>query len=244
VKYRELKPCITLEPYIHSFWELKGDDTDNQWQRNFPDGCPGLVVNLGNACITDNGAVRMDFGKTYAVGMMTSFKDSFIEADTHLLGVCLKPATCSNFYSFVAQNELTGKTVEFEKSNSFSIEKLIKNPTDYLNIFFTDRLQTQNGLLKSVIEDIHKSNGQLSIAQIAKRNFVTARWLERNFKTHIGVTPKEYSNIVRFQNALSLIKNSDKARSLLDIAFKCGFYDHSHLANEIKRNTGVAPSQL
>ncbi|MCH5685255.1 hypothetical protein LWM68_13975 [Niabella sp. W65] len=86
MKYRELKPCITLEPYIHSFWELKGDDTDNQWQRNFPDGCPGLVVNLGNACITDNGAVRMDFGKTYAVGMMTSFKDSFIEADTHLLG--------------------------------------------------------------------------------------------------------------------------------------------------------------
>ena len=41
-----------------------------------------------------------------------------------------------------------------------------------------------------------------------------------------------------------LIKNSDDKRSLLDIAFECGFYDHSHLVNEIKRNTGLAPTQI
>jgi AraC-like DNA-binding protein len=68
--------------------------------------------------------------------------------------------------------------------------------------------------------------------------------LERNFKTHIGIAPKEYSNIVRFQNALAKIKNSDQGKSLLDIAFECGYYDHSHLTNEIKRNTGLTPSQL
>ncbi|AZA84054.1 AraC family transcriptional regulator [Chryseobacterium lactis] len=245
MKYRELKPTIALEPYIHSFWELKGDETDSQWERNFPDGCPGLVINLGNECITDNGVLRMDFGKTYAVGTMTSFKDSFIEEGTHLFGVCLKPASFSNFYSFAALNELTGKTVQFEKSNSFSIEKLIRNPADYLNSFFVNRLQTtHNGLLQSVIADIHRSNGQLSIDHLAKRNFVTVRWLERNFKTYIGITPKAYSNIVRFQNAFALIKSSSNEQSLLDIAFECGFYDHSHLANEIKRNTGVFPSQL
>jgi AraC-like DNA-binding protein len=53
-----------------------------------------------------------------------------------------------------------------------------------------------------------------------------------------------YSNIIRFQNALTVIKKADNKRSLLDIAFECGFYDHSHLANEIKRNTGLAPTQL
>lgn len=68
------------------------------------------------------------------------------------------------------------------------------------------------------------------------------RQLERNFKKHIGLSPKEYSNIIRFQNALSLIKNEN--RSLLDIALECGYYDHSHLVNEIKRNTGFPPSQL
>lgn len=244
LKYSELKPCIELEPYIHSFWELKGDNYDKQWERNFPDGCPGLVVNLGDTCVTDNGAVTMEFAKTYVAGAMTSFKDSFIEANTHLLGVCLKPGVFSNFYNYVSQNELTDKTVQLENTHAFDFDNLIKNPVQYLNGFFTDRLQNRNGLLLSVIDDILQSKGQLSISDIAKRNFITVRQLERHFKTHIGITPKEYSNIIRFQNALSKIKSSNQGKSLLDIAFECGYYDHSHLTNEIKRNTGLAPSQL
>lgn len=244
MKFRETKPCVELEPFIHAFWELKGDESDRQWERNFPDGCPGLVINLGETCRTDNGSVSMDYGKTYVVGTMTSFKDSFIDANTHLLGVCLKPAIFSNFYSYAPQNELINNTIEFDKSNSFNVEKIIKDPTHYLNRFFIDRVRNTNRQLQSVIDDIHNSNGQLGIYEIAKRNHTTIRQLERKFKMHIGITPKEYSNIVRFQNALSIIKNSDQERSLLDIAFECGFYDHSHLTNEIKRNTGLVPSQL
>ena len=244
LKYREIKPCASLAPYIHSFWELKGGDNDKQWERNFPDGCPGLVVNLGDACVTDNGAVTMGFAKTYVAGAMTSFKDSFIEAHTHLFGVCLKPGAFSNFYNYVPQNELTNKTIQLDKKLSFDIDQLIKNPVHYLNGFFNDRLQRRNGLLQPVIDDIHQSKGQTSIREIAKRNFITVRQLERNFKMHIGITPKEYSNITRFQNALSKIKNSKQDKSLLDIAFECGYYDHSHLTNEIKRNTGLAPTQL
>jgi len=244
MEYKEIKPCVELAPFIHNFWELKGHENDRQWERNFPDGCSGLVVNLGDTCRTDNGSVTMDYGKTYVVGAMTTFNDSFIDANTHLLGVCLKPATFSNFYSYAPQNELTNSTVEFDKSHSFNLDKIIKHPSNYLNEFFVDRVRSTNRELQSVIDDIHHSNGQFSIYEIAKRNYTTVRQLERKFKTHIGITPKEYSNIVRFQNALSIIKSSTQERSLLDIAFECGFYDHSHLSNEIKRNTGLAPSQF
>jgi AraC-like DNA-binding protein len=244
MEHKEIKPCIELEPFIHSFWELKGGENDRNWERNFPDGCSGLVLNLGDTCATDNGSVNMEFGKTYVVGAMTSFKDSFIDNNTHLLGVCLKPATFSIFYNYAAQNELIDKTIEFDKTHSFNIDKVLKNPASYLNEFFTDRIRKRDNPLQSVLENIHSSNGQLSIYELAKRNFTTVRQLERNFKTDVGISPKEYSNIVRFQNAMTVIKNADGKRSLLDIAFECGFYDHSHLTNEIKRNTGLAPKQL
>lgn len=244
MKYKETRPCTALQPYIHSFWELKGDNGDRQWERIFPDGCPGLVVNVGESCITDNGIVTMDFGKTYVAGAMTSFKESFIGENTHLFGVCLKPGVFSNFYNYAPQNELRNKTVPLEKPYSFNIDKFIKSPVNYLNQFFYDRLQNKNGLLASVIHDIQQSKGLAGIGEIAKRNLITIRQLERNFKTHIGLSPKEYSNIVRFQNAISQIKNSDRDRSLLDIAFECGYYDHSHLTNEIKKKTGLTPSQL
>ena len=123
MEYIETKPYKELEPFIHSYLELKGEDSDRQWERNFPDGCAGLVMNIGETCLTNNGSLSMEFGKTYVVGAMTSFKDSFINSNTHLLGVCLKPATFTNFYNYVAQDELTDNTIEFEKPNSFNIDK-------------------------------------------------------------------------------------------------------------------------
>lgn len=244
MEYIETKPYKELEPFIHSYWELKGEESDGQWERNFPDGCAGLVMNLGETCLTDNGAVSMEFGKTYVVGAMTSFKDSFIESNTHLWGVCFKPAAFTNFYGYAAQVELTDHTIEFEKSYSFAIDKALSNRSHYLNRYFMDRVKSKQNPLQSIISDIHSSHGKLSILELSKRNHITIRQLERKFKSQMGISPKEYSNIVRFQNALGIIKNPNENRSLLDIAFECGYYDHSHLTNEIKRNTGLSPSQL
>ncbi|WP_276496492.1 helix-turn-helix transcriptional regulator [Pontibacter litorisediminis] len=244
MEYREIKPCQEVAPFIHSYWELRGDKFDGQWERNFPDGCAGLVMNLGTTCLTDNGSVSMVFGKTYVVGAMTSFKDSYIDSETHLLGACFKPAAFATFYNYAPQNELIDNTVEFEKPNSFNIDKVLNNPFDYLNQYFINRRKGQHHPLQSAIDDIHLTNGQISIHELAKRNFTSVRHLERNFKKHVGLSPKAYSNIIRFQNALTLIKNSCGDRSLLDIAFECGYYDHSHLTNELKRNTGLSPSQL
>lgn len=244
MEYKEIKPYRELEPFIHCYWELKGEEHDRHWERNFPDGCAGLVINLADCCLTENGSVSMELGKTYVVGAMTSFKDSFIDSNTHLLGVCLKPATFTNFYTYASQNELKDTTVEFEKSNSFNVDKIFEAPFNYLNQFFIERSKSKKNLLQPVINDIQSSNGQLSVYELSKRNHITVRQLERIFKANIGITPKEYLNIIRFQKALSMIKNSSEDRNLLDIAFECGYYDQSHLANEIKRKTGLSPSQL
>ena len=40
------------------------------------------------------------------------------------------------------------------------------------------------------------------------------------------------------------IKERGADSSLLEIAFETGYYDHAHLANAIKKYTGLQPSQL
>lgn len=244
MEYKKIKPCKELEPYIHFFWELKGNLYKSQLERVYPDGCSGIIINLGNSCLTDNGSLFLEFGKTYAVGAMDSYKDSLIDMDTHLAGACLKPAAFANFYSYDPQNILINNTVEFEKSNSFHTDTVFEKSFDYFNRFYLDRLKNKNIPLQSVINDIDLANGQISIYELAKKNCTTVRQLERNFKKYIGLSPKEYSNIIRFQNALNIIKKTNQDRSLSDIAFECGYYDHSHLSNEIKRNTGLSPSSL
>ncbi|HIY76308.1 MAG TPA: helix-turn-helix transcriptional regulator [Candidatus Sphingobacterium stercorigallinarum] len=244
MEYIKTTPHKELEPFINFYWELKGSELGGQWERVFPDGYAGVVMNLGDHCVTDNGTVSMEFGKTYVVGAMTSFKDSFVDSDTYLLGVCFRPATFRNFYEYVSQDVLTNDTIEFEKSNSFEIDKILRDPFDYLNQFFSDRINRKTNHLQAIISDIHSANGQISVYDLSKRHFTTVRQIERSFKKDIGISPKAYSNIIRFQHALSIIRNSDENRSLLDIAFECGYYDHSHLTNEMKRNTGLLPSQI
>lgn len=243
MEYLEKKPDQELSPFIHCYWELKGGQTDNQWERNFPDGCAGLVLNLGETCLTDHGSLAMESGKTYVVGAMTSFKDSFIHRGTHLVGVCFQPATFGNFYAYANQYELIDTTIEMEKRHSLDIDKIRTHHHPYLNRYLSDRLRSKKKQLHPVLMDIHGSRGQLSISELAKRHASSVRQLERGFKAETGMSPKEYSNIIRFQNALNCIKNS-KDRSFLDIAFECGYYDHAHLTHDLKRKAGLSPSQL
>jgi len=244
MKYLETLPTPSLTPFIHSFWELKGDAADEQWERIFPDGCAGILINLGDTSLTDNGRTKLEPGRTYAVGAMTTYKDNFITQDTRLLGVCLKPGAFSSFYHFAPQSEILDQTVPLEPTHAFNPDKLVKDPIHYLNGYFASRLQSKSNGLEPVIAAIHRAKGRVSISHVAKSHFTTVRQLERKFKLQVGISPKEYANIIRFQHALSAIRDKEEERSLLDIAYECGYYDHSHLANDIKKHTGMIPSQL
>ncbi|MFN0256790.1 DUF6597 domain-containing transcriptional factor [Pedobacter ureilyticus] len=244
MEYKKVQPSKELEGFIHFYWELKGQENISQRERVFPDGCAGIIFNFGENCITDNGSMSMEFGKTYVVGSMNTFKESIIESDTHLLGVCLKPAAFANFYCFAPQNELTNDTVELEKSRSFNIDKISSGTFQYFDTFLADRMTNKNNPLQLAFDHIHETKGQISVHELSKSTFTTVRQLERNFRKFVGLSPKEYSNIIRFQHSLEVIRNSEPKRSLLDISFECGYYDHAHLSNEFKRYTGFAPSSF
>ncbi|ALJ04846.1 AraC family transcriptional regulator [Pseudalgibacter alginicilyticus] len=243
--YKEINPSRNLQNQIHSYWEIRGDTSSNHWERIFPDGCPGLIMNLGDNCTTDNGTVKMEHGKTYLVGAMTTFKESYINENTHLIGVCLKPSAFASFFSFTSLSEIKNNTILFDKNLSFDRNHFFKdNYTNYLNQFFTDRKSTKSTRLSSVIDDIRVSRGSITIEELSKQNVISTRQLERLFNNFIGLTPKEYANIIRLQYALNLIASQKEHKSFSDIAFECGYYDHSHLTNAVKRHTGYLPSLL
>ena len=245
MKYIEINPEKHLQSKIHNFWELKGDVTSHSWERIFPDGCPGLIINLGDRCLTDNGATTMDHGKTYVVGAMTSFKESYIDENTHLIGVCFKPSTFASFFSYASLSEIKNSTVQFDQNLSFDRDYFFNgNYIDYLNQFFNDKVCSKSIRLRTIVNAVQASKGLLTIDELSKQNGISTRQLERLFKDFIGLTPKEYSNIIRIQQALALIASNNNHKALLDIAFECGFYDHSHLTNAIKQHTGFVPSEL
>ena len=242
--YNQIKPHPDLVDYIDAFWIAEGEGEELKKVCILPDGCMDLISNLGDDLKTANGTFAMHSGKSYLVGTMTVSQDSFLRSENKLLGVRFKPAAFSSFYNYVPLHEITDKVIDFEQSLSPDVGKLRHHDFSYLNTYFLNRINRPKHRLAPVINDIYIAGGQIIIDKLAKMNATTVKQLERDFKKHVGISPKEFVNIVRFQSVIKLIKQNQLGRSLLDIAYENGYYDHAHLTNSIKRYTGQVPSQL
>jgi AraC-like DNA-binding protein len=242
--YKEVKPHPALVDYIDAFWTTTSDGKKIVSEKILPDGCVDIILNLGDDCKTDNGTFDIKNGRTYLVGTMKHFKIVEMKPETNLIGIRFKPAAFPSFYKFTSLHQITDGTVEFENKLSPDLKQVISNSTEYLNQFFINKLTRPNPILLPVVADIKNCRGQINVPELAKRHFTTTKQLERNFKQHVGISPKEFINLVRFQFVLHVIQKKSSERSLLTIALEHGYYDHSHLANEVKRYTGVAPTQL
>ena len=242
--YTQFQPHPALTPYIDAYWTVTGDGDGSKTEKILPDGCVDIIFNLGADFETDNSNFMMKPEKTYLVGPMTRFKETMMLPETKLLGIRFKPSAFSAFYKYTSLHEFTDQTIEFEKKLSPDISKTIEYSTAYLNHFFLNKLSKPRHVLLPVVADIKNHKGQINVNILAQTHFTTIRQLERSFKQYIGVSPKEFINLVRYQFTLPEIQNKTSNRSLLDIAFDCGYYDHSHLTNEVKKYTGAAPSQL
>jgi AraC family transcriptional regulator len=60
------------------------------------------------------------------------------------------------------------------------------------------------------------------------------------FKQSIGIAPYQYLLQQRIERAKQLLQQSD--RSIMDIAFLCGFNSHSHLSKQFRQLTGMTPT--
>jgi AraC-like DNA-binding protein len=244
MKYTEFKPAPALTPYIDAYWTATGDETGLKTEKILPDACIDIIFNLGADCQTESNTYLLKSRQAYLIGTMIRFKETLMQPETKLVGIRFKPAAFSVFYQHPSLYKLTDRTIELDKTQSPDVESTIKYSVAYLDNFFLRKLSQPKRSIFPIVADIQQSNGLLNVATLAEKYFTTIRQLERAFNQQMGISPKEFINLVRYQSTLRKIQQNTTNKSLLEIAFECGYYDHSHLTNEIKKYTGAAPSQF
>ena len=80
-----------------------------------------------------------------------------------------------------------------------------------------------------------------SVRECAKSQAVSERRLSQVFREQVGMSPKMWSRIQRFQLAVTdLYRRTDVAWA--DLALRCGYYDQSHFIHDFQAFSGINPT--
>jgi AraC-like DNA-binding protein len=66
------------------------------------------------------------------------------------------------------------------------------------------------------------------------------RFIER-FKAQVGVTPKRYCRIRRFQQAVGRAHRGDRV-DWAQVALDCGYFDQAHFIHDFRSFSGLTPT--
>src|SRR5690242_16637641 len=110
--------------------------------------------------------------------------------------------------------------------------------------FFAERLQHTPAADRMTLaaDRVLTSNGNLSSAELALQAGIGVRQFQREFSARFGASPKLFSRIVRFQNALDT-KARSSTKSWTDVAHEFGYYDQMHMVHEFREFTGESPTE-
>ncbi len=88
-----------------------------------------------------------------------------------------------------------------------------------------------------------ESKNHYSLDWLAKESCLSSKQFERNFNERIGINPKYFARIIRFDKAFRM-KNAFPNKDWLSIALDCGYYDYQHLVRDYREFTGMTPASF
>jgi AraC-like DNA-binding protein len=88
-----------------------------------------------------------------------------------------------------------------------------------------------------------RNNGSVPISELAHQTGLGLRQFERRFDHEIGISPKLYARIVRFEAALQRRAVSPTTR-WTDIAHDLGYHDQMHMVHDFTRLSGDSPDAI
>jgi AraC-like DNA-binding protein len=91
---------------------------------------------------------------------------------------------------------------------------------------------------------IEGAGGDLRVRDLASGLGLSDRRLEQLFHWHVGLSPKASCRLARFRATVELLADTphpERGHSWAELALEGGFSDQSHLVNEFRALTGLAP---
>jgi AraC-like DNA-binding protein len=234
--YREFAPGDNAGRFVDCFWVLEGA-APGAVQRVVPDGRPELILNLGQPFESlQNGHWQVQ-PRCFLAGQITGPLLLRAPDFTRILGVRFRPGGAAQLLGMPVQ-ELTDRVVP---AGDLGLKSLAELST------VSDLERALLGLEQGSADPLVDAAAGLlaggpDVAAVAQMLGVSSRQLERRFKAHVGISPKYFARIRRFQRVFPAME--EDSAGWVDAAADCGYYDQAHLIRDFRAFAGEPPSHL
>ena len=97
-------------------------------------------------------------------------------------------------------------------------------------------------LVQAVVIDMLAVDPGSTVQEVARRQAVSTRTLQRLFRRHVGLTPKQVLQRARAQVAVERVAEGHGTPKA-DIAYELGYADQAHFTNAFRAATGRSPGR-
>jgi AraC-like DNA-binding protein len=249
--YLERTPGASLNEFIQTLWYTCVSGPLAGRERVLPSGCTQIIVNVARdyilECIGEGPGIRM--APALVVGARSTYEIVDRSDMADLAGIVFRPAGFAAFARDAADlfsnRNVSLDAVWGSKAGALR-ERLSRpgSPAEKLNAlerFLRDEFVPRRGPHPMVAYALSRVSGAReisTIAEIAADTGWSMRRFSQVFREEVGLTPKAWCRLQRFQRAVKLLHSgADVAWS--QMAVDCGYYDQSHFANEFRAFSGI-----
>ena len=253
MNFRLIQPAISLSMYIKHYWFLEMEACEAVGERVIPTGYAELTFHFADHLLKRKLTDEMQPG-IIICGQKTDFFDVLPTGKISMLSVQFYPHSAGLFFDLPI-NELANETLdlndiigtparELEEQlyDLPTLEEKVKRIESFLLFRLSRKTEYSWNRISHNIKLINQSNGMITTDQLASEACLSRKQHERIFKQMVGLSPKQFLKVIRFQYALYAHQQQPN-ESLTELAYRCGYYDQSHMINDFRELSGITPKQ-
>ncbi|HEX8327915.1 MAG TPA: helix-turn-helix domain-containing protein [Hymenobacter sp.] len=249
--FQQIAPPAPLQPYVQHFWTLESAEPVPRSFSTIADGCPGLIWQQAT------GGIRDHAGKTWPTvllhGQATQASTMHIGGPFRMVGACLHPSAAPALFDLRA-DELTDSCLDIglldnparALTHHLNPDATLPQQLEQLSAYLLARVAATSRPavpgVQHALARLQATQGRVSLRELQEETQLSERSLQRRFQEQVGISPKLFARICRFQATLHELRAASYDK-LSDLAFEHDYADQSHHIRGFREFAGLSPRQ-
>ena len=253
LRYREWEPVPAAAGLIEAIWSLSDRELQpaSEPQRVLPDGCSELILNFDDPVsqvLEDGSLFRQP--RLLFVGQIPGPFYFTPSGRLELIGIRFRPAGAAGLIR-EPQSRLVGLSHSLQELTPSLARELAGAAFDapdpesrvrLIQAALVAHARPRFSPIPMVADRLIRRGGNGSVDELVSQTGLGARQFERRFLAEVGLRPKLFARICRFQQVFRVLEQ--QPAHWARVAADCGYYDSSHLIRDFRELSGETPVRL